>query len=104
MAALRTLENSPSRRYAPAWNITLKPSTYDKFPVVKVSPRAADVSRGWAAISDSLRRRVGVERAVIAIETYPGVNDRELLTFFREQLKPTNVIETSSALKPTSAK
>lgn len=72
-------------------------TTYDKHPFIPVSQNPADCARGWAAIADRLRSTGG---QIIAIDTYPGVNDAEILEFIREHLRPERLLLTADALKP----
>ncbi len=78
-------------------------STYDKFPAISVSADANAVTRGWPGIARCLGNRNHGNRNVVAIETYPGVHDAELLTFIREHLQPDALIETAAAMKPEQA-
>lgn len=70
-------------------------STYDKHPVVPVGG-ADEVVVGAAAIAAWLRATTG---RVVAVETYPGVRDRDVLGI-AEQLEAGLVLDVSAAYLP----
>lgn len=69
-------------------------SNYDKFPVVTLPGQAAPLI-GWAAIGQSLRERLPKRGpAILVVDTYPGVDDAELLGQLEAQLRPVLTIRT----------
>jgi mannose-6-phosphate isomerase class I len=71
----------------------VRKSNYDKFPVV-AAPGGARVCKGWAAIGQALAQRLqGRPRAVLVVDTYPGVDDAEVVAALQE-LRPALVIQT----------
>jgi len=77
-------------------------SNYDKFPVVEVRPTAQECSVGWAGIVETLKSAIRGARAVVGVELYPGVLDREVEEALAAGLKPAAVISTSKLLKPVN--
>ena len=73
---------------------------YDKYPVtvLRGQPRAWG---GWDPVIGELAARVAAKpgRCVLAVETYPGVDDDELLSAL-DRLAPETVIDTRDALPP----
>ena len=73
---------------------------YDKFPVIKFSADADSVTRGWDDIIGALTAAVkGREKCVLAVETYPGVDDGELIPALR-RLGPDKWIDSRDVLLP----
>jgi mannose-6-phosphate isomerase class I len=75
----------------------MRKSTYDKFPAVEVQGHSNACVAGWDRIVDAIRG--GRDRIVIAIETYPGVLDDELLPAFQSRLKPALLVQSREALR-----
>lgn len=72
----------------------MKQSRYDKYPVVAVPGQHA-VLKGWPAICQNLMARLqGQTRAVLVVDTYPGVHDAELLGELEAGLQPALTIRT----------
>lgn len=72
----------------------MRASNYEKFPVV-AAPGKTEVFKGWAQISASLSQRLrGRSRAVLVVDTYPGVDDTELLGELESHLKPALTLRT----------
>ena len=72
----------------------IKKSNYDKFPVV-AAPGDFEVLKNWPAIGHALNQRWrGRPRAVLVVDTYPGVNDAEILGELESRLKPALTIRT----------
>ncbi len=63
-------------------------STYDKFPVVRVTGSDSDCRVGWRAILDAIRARVTSGHMVICVECYPGSFEREIERELAEGLRP----------------
>ncbi|MFN7266379.1 MAG: class I mannose-6-phosphate isomerase [Bacteroidota bacterium] len=73
-------------------------SSYDKYPKVKINGFAGHCQSGWNDITLQLKQNISENRRhVIVIETYPGVNDTEILQAIREELKPDSLIIASDA-------
>src|ERR1039458_5840217 len=72
----------------------MRKSNYDKFPFV-AAPGNSELLKGWPAIGQALNERLrGRPRAVLVVDTYPGVNDAELLGELESRLKPALTIRT----------
>ena len=77
----------------------MRKSNYDKFPVVGV-PGDWKVSKGWPEVCRVLQERMtGSTRFVLLVDSYPGVNDPELLGELKARLRPDLVIETLALKK-----
>ena len=78
----------------------MKKSNYDKFPFV-AAPGKARVWKSWPAICAALDEKLrGRQRAVLVVDTYPGVNDAELLGELESRLRPALTIRTMDLKKP----
>ncbi|MEM9354506.1 MAG: class I mannose-6-phosphate isomerase, partial [Planctomycetota bacterium] len=80
-------------------------SNYDKFPAVDLSDKADALSAGYDDIAERLKQflsRSAGERSVLVVDTYPGVDDGELLAALTKTLRPTRTINTLD-LKRTEA-
>jgi mannose-6-phosphate isomerase class I len=76
---------------------------YDRFPCVRI-PGASNAWKNWPAIFQSLGNRLqGRPRAVLVVDTYPGVADAEVLGALRTALKPALTINTLDLKKPEPA-
>ncbi|QNN24091.1 mannose-6-phosphate isomerase [Planctomycetales bacterium ZRK34] len=72
-------------------------SNYDKFPAVHLSNAAANMVTGYPAIIQRLTETLAdrsAGRQTLVVDTYPGVDDHELLDALVEGLKPDRVINT----------
>lgn len=77
-------------------------AAHDNFPCVAV-PGQHEVLKGWSAVCQKLKERLrGRPRAVLVVDTYPGVNDTELLGELSSHLKPTLTLRTIDLKKPES--
>ncbi len=75
---------------------------YDRMPTVKVpASHATSCWSGWDKIHSEIRRRTSVltTNCVVAVECYPGVDDKALRTVFAEALATDLVIDTKAACK-----
>ncbi len=73
---------------------------YDKYPAIEIADEKEPPIRGWGEITDAIRSAAsGAERCVVAVETYPGVDDGELFEAFRS-LSPALTVDTRSVLLP----
>lgn len=69
-------------------------SNYDKFPFVAV-PGSGRVWKSWPVICRALAERLrSRHRAVLVVDTYPGVNDAEVLGELETRLHPAVTIRT----------
>jgi mannose-6-phosphate isomerase len=72
----------------------VRKSNYDKFPFV-AAPGAFTVRKSWPLVCETLSERLsGRQRAVLVVETYPGVDDGELLGELESRLRPALTIRT----------
>ncbi len=72
----------------------MRTSDYDKFPCV-TAPTISNVWKKWPAIFQSLEKIVSDRRrAVLVVDTYPGVDDAEVLGALQAGLKPALTINT----------
>ncbi len=80
--------------------LTVRKPNYDKFPVIPV-PGQGQLIKGWPAICKALQARLGGRpRAVLVVDTYPGVNDAELLGELESRLRPVLTVRTLDLKKP----
>ncbi len=71
---------------------------YDKYPTIKHDADPGSLRRGWDAIVNELSASVkGRGKRVLAVETYPGVDDAEIASAVRS-LDPDLWIDTRSVL------
>ena len=78
----------------------MKRSRYDKVPSVPV-PGGFELRKGWEAVGHRLKTQLSEHgRAVLVVDTYPGVNDAELLGELEARLKPALIIRTVELKKP----
>jgi mannose-6-phosphate isomerase class I len=72
----------------------MRKPNYDKFPFV-ATPGDATVLKSWPAVCRAIGERLhGRQRAVLVVDTYPGVNDAELLGELEARLEPAVTIRT----------
>jgi mannose-6-phosphate isomerase class I len=77
-------------------------SNYDKFPTIPV-PGRHELLRGWPGICSRLKQQLSSRhRAVLVVDTYPGVDDAELLRELESGLKPTLIVRTLELKKTES--
>ncbi len=77
-------------------------SNYDKFPNIRISGYDNALWRGWAAIFEKIKavaQAKGKSKTVIVLETYPGVDDAEILEALRTHLRPNAIFEAKSAFQ-----
>lgn len=79
-----------------------KSSNYDKYPAVPVPGNAESCVCGYTGIVQRLRKRLG-EAAdlpkVLVVDTYPGVDDSEVLPALIAGLEPARVLNTINLKK-----
>ena len=72
-------------------------SNYDKFPFIRIDGYENEAFNGFEEIIAEVTRRLKVssrKRHVVAIDCYPGVRDREILSNFQEGLSPVKIYNT----------
>ena len=75
-------------------------SNYDKNPSVLVSNNDQDCKTGWETILRYLKDRIKENPSkLIAIETYQGVDDKEIKTAIKENLPSHQIYDTLDAFK-----
>jgi len=75
------------------FNFDVRKSNYDKAPFV-AAPGHFEVWKSWPAICAMLKERLRGQRAVLVVDTYPGVDDAEVLRELESQLQPEVTIHT----------
>ena len=73
---------------------------YDKYPTVKVTGYDSECWTGWQAIFEKIQADVaalGKQRAVVVIETYPGVDDDEIMAAIADKLCPNAFLYAQDA-------
>jgi len=81
-------------------SVEVRASNYDKAPVVRV-PGNFRILKGWPGICRSLSERLqGLPRAVLVVDTYPGVDDTELLGQLEAHVRPSLTIRTLDLKRP----
>lgn len=81
----------------------MRPSRYDKFPVVAVPGGAGTCVTGWEDIARRLIQsaaRTRALRTVLTVECYPGVDEERILGELRQRLSPSLVVHAREALLP----
>ena len=75
--------------------------SYDKRPVVAVPYSDGCAVHGWDAIADRLTKglpRPAGNRLVVAVECYPGVDERTIIAALVSRLRPAATFSTAEAL------
>jgi mannose-6-phosphate isomerase class I len=72
----------------------MRKANYDKYPVLSVPGAAGQLQTGWPAICTRLMAGLPEGARVLVVDTYPGVDDDEVLGSLQRALKPTRVINT----------
>ena len=73
---------------------------YDKYPTIKYDADPASVICGWDKIDKKLSAAIGERgKCVLAVETYPGVDDAEITAALRS-LGPDLWVDTRTVLLP----
>src|ERR1035438_4235503 len=78
-------------------------STYDKYPLVRVSDSRDGCETGWDAIGQRLKASVQPGRFVICVECYPGCFEKEIEKQLVGALKPEIVLRAEECYLPESA-
>ena len=76
-----------------------RPSNYDRFPSVRVSVGRESVWQGWRDIVSAIAAEISRGARRIALETYPGVFEEEVLEVFVDALHPALVFRTIDCWK-----
>ncbi|MDF9823804.1 mannose-6-phosphate isomerase class I [Breznakia sp. PF5-3] len=74
-------------------------SKYDKYPSTKVEGHHA--IQGYDAILEALKTKINKEDFILCVDTYPGVDDTEVLEQLKK-LNPDTLIETIDIFKDSS--
>ncbi|MEI6410928.1 MAG: class I mannose-6-phosphate isomerase [Bacteroidota bacterium] len=80
--------------------MTLNPN-YDKYPSVKITGHETACWAGYDAIFDKIQGEIAAKRlqkTVVVLETYPGVDDVEVLNALKSRLAPDLFLHAESAL------
>ena len=81
-------------------------SNYDKFPTVKIAGYDKECWAGWPAIFEKIQTEIAdqpKERTVIAVETYPGVDDAALIQAIQNGLPKASFFHASEAFLDEAA-
>lgn len=84
----------------------MRPANYDKTPCVQIAGDADALDCGYAAVATRLRGRLAqieARRPVLVVDTYPGVDDEELLGGLTDRLQPSAIINTLTLKKTEQA-
>jgi hypothetical protein len=75
-------------------------ANYDKYPKVKITGFDQQCWAGWPAITGQIAaeiHRLQQNKTVLALETYPGVHDDEIIKNIREGLQPQAFFDAKEA-------
>ncbi len=78
-------------------------SSYDKYPVVRVSDSRDGCETGWDEIGRHLKASVRPGRFVICVECYPGCFEKDIEKQLVSALKPQVVLRAEECYLPESA-
>lgn len=65
---------------------------YDKLPTVKITGHDSECWAGWQAIFEKIQSEIasrGKQKTIVVVETYPGVDDDEIIDAIQNGLNPT---------------
>jgi mannose-6-phosphate isomerase class I len=82
---------------------TAKRSSYDKYPVVRVSEDADKCDIGWNSIARTLKENISPGRFVLCVECYPGCFEKEIERELVSALRPDLVIRADDSYLPESS-
>ncbi len=68
-------------------------SNYNRFPHTVVKGYQGQIKVGWQEILQTLKQHMNDGRYILTVDTYPGVNEEEVMNQFR-QFKPNHFIFT----------
>lgn len=77
-------------------------SSYDKFPVVRVTSDASACREGWEAIAARMKEEIEAGKRVICIECYPGVFEEELQKELSQRLPAVKFFRASECLRSSA--
>ena len=77
---------------------------YNLFPTIEVSGFSEQCWRGWSDVIAEIHRMIADKRSpqvpvVVAVETYTGLHDEELMAELQRGLEPEAFLQTRKALK-----
>ena len=82
----------------------MRKPNYDKFPAIPLPGKSSNVWKSYPAIFQALEKRLADKKgngpSVLVLDTYPGVDDQELLGALQAHLKPNRIIQTLDLKKP----
>ena len=82
-------------------NPKASPSGYDTQPVVQIADTAERCTEGWAELADALLASLPLTRpAIVAIESYPGVDNEEMAQQIATRIGATEILFTADAFLP----
>lgn len=73
---------------------------YDKFPIVKINNHDHVCLAGWEVIIEKIRSTLSEKtglQTIIVLETYPGVNDDEMITALKDGLPAATLFQSKDA-------
>lgn len=73
-------------------------SNYCKKPSVKIKGFKETVQVGYEEIINVLKKQINEENFILCVDTYPGVNDKEVLSELKK-LQPNTLINTIDIFK-----
>ena len=73
-------------------------SSYNKFPSMTIKGHENACIKGYDSILDEIKNKINKDKFTLCVETYPGVNDEEVLGQFNN-LGPTLVINMINIFK-----
>jgi hypothetical protein len=84
--------------------LRVRKSSYDRFPFVAVTNAAHPCVIGWDKIAPELQRAVArgrIEKPILVVDCYPGVDEMAVLNELRSSLNPKLAIHAAEAYHPT---
>lgn len=76
-------------------------SNYDKEPEIEIASESQVAWQDWPAVSSELAQataRLGQTKTIIAVESYPGVQAKEVLSALQTALQPALTLHTEAEL------
>lgn len=84
--------------------MSLRKSNYDRSPFVAVTDAIHPCVVGWSKIAAELQRAIGrgrVEKPILVVDCYPGVDELAVLNELKSHLAPKLVIQAADAYHST---
>ena len=72
-------------------------SRYNPTPVIPIDEAGHEAWSGWEAIGQEVKRAF-VGKRILVVDTYPGVDDTEVLRAIEESVRPTYIITMEDLL------